>query len=159
MTGVQTCALPICYREIRKDVYLNPLTASAKPEPQPAKLDVTKLAVGEAVRLNSIMFEQGKYDLLEPSFAELNRVAEIMKENPNMAIRLEGHTDNQGDFMLNIELSKNRVAGVKKYLESKGIAPERIEIKAYGGTQPLISNASEANRKQNRRVEFVVLKK
>ena len=147
------------YREIRRDVYLNPLTASAKPEPQPAKLDVAKMEVGAAVRLNSIMFEQGKHDLLEPSFAELNRVAEIMKENPNMAIRLEGHTDNQGDFMLNIELSKNRVAGVKKYLESKGIAPERIEIKAYGGTQPLISNASEANRKQNRRVEFVILKK
>jgi outer membrane protein OmpA-like peptidoglycan-associated protein len=146
------------YREIRRDIYLN-RPGEEQPTAVANKLDLNKLEVGKAVTLNNIMFEQGKYDLLEPSYAELDRVANLMKENPNMEIRLEGHTDNKGDFMLNIELSKNRVIAVKKYLESKGIAPERIQFKAYGGTQPLASNASEETRKRNRRVELVVLKK
>ncbi len=145
------------YREIRRDIYLNRPTVE---QPVMAnKLDVTTLEVGKAVVLKSILFEQGKYDLLEPSFAELDRVVTLMQENPAMEIRLDGHTDNQGDFMLNIELSKNRVIAVKKYLESKGIAAPRIQYKAYGGTQPIASNASDQSRKQNRRVEFVILKK
>jgi len=145
------------YREIRRDIYLS--RPGSEQSVSANKLDVNKLEVGKAVVLNNIMFEQGKYDLLEPSFAELDRVAVLMKENPQMEIRLEGHTDNKGDFMLNIELSKNRVIAVKQYLESKGIRSERIQYKAYGGTQPIASNASEDARKKNRRVEFVILKK
>ncbi|MDJ1470898.1 OmpA family protein [Cytophagaceae bacterium DM2B3-1] len=145
------------YKEIRKDIYLS--KTGTEPPALANKLDIANLEVGKAVVLNNIMFEQGKFDLLEPSFVELDRVATVMKENPKMEIRLEGHTDNQGDFMLNIELSKNRVLAVKKYLESKGVTPERIQYKAYGGTQPLASNASEVSRKKNRRVEFIILKK
>lgn len=145
------------YREIRKDIYLS--RTGAEQPVMANKLDVTTLEVGKPVVLNNIMFEQGKYDLLETSFAELDRVVTLMKENPVMEIRLDGHTDNQGDFMLNIELSKNRVIEVKKYLESKGIAAERIQYKAYGGTQPIASNANDLSRKKNRRVEFVILKK
>ncbi len=143
------------YREIRKDLYLNKLGVA----PANDQLDASRLEVGKAIVLHQILFEQGKYDLLQSSFAELDRIVVLMKENPAMEIRLEGHTDNQGDFMLNYELSKNRVISVKQYLEFKGIGPVRIQYKAYGGTQPLASNATEESRKKNRRVEFVVLKK
>ncbi len=129
------------YREIRKDLYL------------------VRLEVGQKVRLDNIFFEQSKYDLLEPSFAELDRIAALMKTNPNMEIQLEGHTDNQGDFMLNVELSKNRVVAVKNYLVKQGVEENRVHFKAYGSTRPLASNHSEENRKKNRRVEFVILKK
>ncbi len=145
------------YREIRKDIYLN--RAGAEQPVSANKLDISTMEVGKAVVLKNIMFEQGKYELLDSSFPELDRVVTLMKENPSMEIRLEGHTDNQGDFMLNIELSKNRVIEVKKYLESKGIGANRIEYKAYGGTQPISSNSTEQSRKNNRRVEFVILKK
>jgi outer membrane protein OmpA-like peptidoglycan-associated protein len=134
-------SLDTAYREIRQDLYLVPI------------------AEGQVVRLNNIFFEQSQYELLEASFTELNRVAELMKENPEMEIRLEGHTDNIGDFMLNVELSKNRVLTVKEYLVNQGIDANRIQFKAYGGTQPIASNANEDSRKQNRRVEFVILRK
>ncbi len=129
------------YREIRRDLYLLPVE------------------VGQTVRLNNILFEQSKFELLESSFPELNRVAMLLKSNPNMVIQLEGHTDNQGDFMLNVELSKNRVLAVKQYLEGQGVEGDRIRFKAYGSMQPIASNTSEDNRKKNRRVEFVILKK
>lgn len=130
------------YREIRRDLYLTPME------------------IGETVRLNNISFEQSKYELLPTSFPELDRVAALLEENPTMEIRLEGHTDNIGDFMLNVELSRNRVEAVKKYLVfTKNIADSRVQTKAYGSTQPVASNANENSRKQNRRVAFVILKK
>jgi outer membrane protein OmpA-like peptidoglycan-associated protein len=129
------------YKEIRKDLYLMPL------------------AVGQLVRLNHIYFEQSKHELLETSFEELNRVAALMKENSTMEIQLEGHTDNVGDFMLNVELSRNRVSAVKNYLVDKGIEENRIQVKGYGSTRPVASNSNEKSRQQNRRVEFLILKK
>jgi outer membrane protein OmpA-like peptidoglycan-associated protein len=129
------------YKEIRRDLYLTPLE------------------VGQHVRLNHIYFEQSEFKLLEDSFEELNRVAALLKDNPTMEIQLEGHTDNVGDFNLNVALSKNRVQAVQEYLVNKGIESKRILYKGYGSTRPIASNANETSRKQNRRVEFVILKK
>ena len=81
-----------------------------------------------------------------------------MKDNPTVEIQLEGHTDNQGDFNLNLQLSQDRVTEVKKYLTSKGIDEKRISVKGWGSTKPVASNVTEDKRKLNRRVEFVVVK-
>ena len=117
------------------------------------------MEVGQKVLLNNIFFEQSKFDLLEESFPELDRVATLLKANPTMEIQLEGHTDNQGDFMLNVELSRNRVMAVRDYLVNQGVDAARIHYKGYGSTRPVTSNYSEENRKKNRRVEFVIVKK
>ncbi len=129
------------YREIRRDLYL------------------VKMEVGQKVLLNNIFFEQSKYDLLDESFPELDRVAMLLKSNPTIEIQLEGHTDNQGDFMLNVELSRNRVMAVRDYLVRQGIDQNRIHYKGYGSTRPLANNHTEDNRRKNRRVEFVIVKK
>lgn len=128
------------YREIRKNLYLVPI------------------APGQKVILNNVFFEQSKFDLLPASYAELDRLVQIMTDNPTLEIQLEGHTDNQGDFNLNLELSKNRVSEVRKYLSSKGITENRISIKGWGSTKPIASNVTEDKRKLNRRVEFVIIK-
>jgi len=114
---------------------------------------------GQKVTLNNIFFAVGEYQLLDASFAELDRIVSLMKENPTMEILLEGHTDYAGNPDDNMNLSKNRVKSVKEYLVGKEIAEKRIQTKAYGGTHPLVKKENESERHANRRVEILILKK
>jgi OmpA-OmpF porin, OOP family len=119
---------------------------------------LTPLEIGTTITLNKVYFERGTAQLLDDSFAELNRVAEMMSENPAVKIELSGHTDNQGSSKLNLQLSQERVDIVKQYLTVHGIEGSRIRGKGYGGTKPVASNANEETRKLNRRVDFTILK-
>lgn len=116
------------------------------------------LEVGTTVRLNSINFERGSFTLLSESFPELDKLVDLMNQNPTMNIQLSGHTDNQGDPGKNVILSEQRVDAVRDYLISKGINAKRISGKGYGGSKPVASNATEETRKLNRRVEFTIIK-
>jgi outer membrane protein OmpA-like peptidoglycan-associated protein len=117
------------------------------------------IEVGQTVTMHSIIFMQGKYELLPESFPELDRLAQMLHDNKTMEIEISGHTDNQGDPKKNLILSEQRVKVVKDYLVSKGASPEKIKGKGYGGTKPIADNADPETRKLNRRVEFMVLKK
>jgi outer membrane protein OmpA-like peptidoglycan-associated protein len=108
--------------------------------------------------LKNIFFEQGLSVVLPTSFPELDRVVTHLLENPKMEILLEGHTDNQGDFDANLQLSKERVEAVKTYFLGKGITTSRISVKGWGATRPIQNNQNPETRKLNRRVEFTVLK-
>lgn len=129
------------YQEIKKDFYLIPIE------------------VGSKGILNSFSFEQGEAKLQPSLMRNLDRIVQVMKDNPTLEILFEGHTDNQGDFQLNMKLSEDRVAAVKKYLVSQGILPQRIKTKAWGPTRPISNNANEEQRQRNRRVEFTIIKK
>jgi outer membrane protein OmpA-like peptidoglycan-associated protein len=129
------------YTEVTRDLFLVPFEVGAK------------------IKLNNIFFAQSRYYLREASFSELNRLVKIMKDFPSVEIRLEGHTDNQGDPKLNLKLSVDRVNEVKKYLVEHGVEKRRIDTMGYGDTKPIASNVKEDTRQKNRRVEFVVLKK
>lgn len=113
---------------------------------------------GEAIRLNHLIFAQGKAHIEPESFGELDQVVLMMKDNGTMVIQLEGHTDNLGNAKANMDLSEQRVEAVKKYMVSKGISKKRIKTKAFGGTQPLTSEVTPEARNINRRVEMRILK-
>jgi len=117
------------------------------------------LEVGSKVPLNSIRFKQSKAELLPESYEELDRLLAVMEANPSLEIQLNGHTDNQGDPAKNQVLSEQRVQTVVAFLTRRGIKPERLRGKGFGGSQPIASNDQEATRRLNRRVEFEILKR
>ncbi len=113
--------------------------------------------ISDVIRLDKVIFEQGKSDLTSESFEELDKLAEMLNSNPSMEIQLEGHTDFRGDERKNLKLSERRVKAVKDYLVKKGIAQRRIKTKAFGGTQPLTRADDAESRRKNRRVEVRIL--
>ena len=120
--------------------------------------DIILTPSGETMRLNNLIFPQGKAVIDPKSFEELDEVAQMMKENSKMVIQLEGHTDNQGSSKANLKLSEDRVEAVKKYLSSKGISKDRIKTKAMGGSEPLSNEMTQQARAMNRRVEMRILR-
>lgn len=118
------------------------------------------LEVGQTIRLDNIFFEFNKSTLKPSSYPELNRVADIMNENPQMTIKVAGHTDSLGSKDYNKKLSKDRAKAVKNYLVSeKDISADRIEAKGFGESKPVATNETEKGRQKNRRVNFTILTK
>jgi OOP family OmpA-OmpF porin len=120
--------------------------------------DIRLTPKGETIILDHLIFAQGK-SLIDPkSYSELDEVVQMMKENSKIEIRLEGHTDNVGNSKANLELSQKRVDAVKRYMVDKGISKNRIETKAFGGSQPLRNEMTTEARAANRRVEMRILR-
>jgi len=128
------------YKEIHKDLYLAPIE------------------IGQVVRLNNVFFDFDKYDLRSESFVELDRVVNLLKENPAIEIEMSAHTDSRGSDDYNMKLSDNRARSVREYIVSKGIAAGRIVSQGYGETKPVSTNETDDGRQLNRRVEFKILK-
>jgi outer membrane protein OmpA-like peptidoglycan-associated protein len=122
-------------------------------------LTIVPVEVGQSIRLNNIFFEVSKAVLKVESFPELDRVIKFLNENPAIKVEIAGHTDNVGKAATNLKLSLARATSVLKYLNSKGIAKERVVAKGYGVTKPVASNKTKEGKAQNRRVEFTILDK
>lgn len=116
-----------------------------------------KLAVGKKIVLNNIFFESGKSDLKTESEIEINRLYELLTENPNIVVEISGHTDNIGDDKSNMSLSQARAEVVVKALLTKGIPVKQLISKGYGETMPVSTNDTEDGRLMNRRTEFKII--
>ncbi len=106
--------------------------------------------------LQGIKFETAK-DIIRPvSFPILNNVVDIMKENKEYNLIINGHTDNVGTDEYNKDLSNRRAASVRKYLIDHGVEANRLKSFGWGEEKPAADNNTEAGRTINRRVEFIV---
>lgn len=146
---------------VSADGYNNHISTVKVSDVKNGKLPKTIYLVPEVIkdviRLEQLIFEQGKANITPDSYEELDRLAEMLHMNPTMIIQLEGHTDFRGDEKQNFKLSESRVKEVKEYLVSKGISSKRIKTKAYGGSQPLTQGSDQESRSKNRRVEVRIL--
>jgi OOP family OmpA-OmpF porin len=123
------------------------------------EIKMVPIKEGSIVRLNNIFFDTGKSELRPESGPELDRLVTTFNETPKMVIEVRGHTDNTGSDEINNKLSQDRADAVREYFISKGIEPDRIASKGFGKTKPIAPNDTDAGRQQNRRVEFVIIKK
>ncbi|MFY9308395.1 MAG: OmpA family protein [Bacteroidia bacterium] len=109
------------------------------------------------VVMQNILFESNKSILLKESFPEVDKLVLRLQKSTQMKIEVRGHTDNMGDRTKNQMLSEERAKAVVDYMVSKGIAKDRLFYKGFGCEKPITNNATEAGRKKNRRVEFVMV--
>jgi outer membrane protein OmpA-like peptidoglycan-associated protein len=88
----------------------------------------------------------------------LGRLAAFLKDYPDRAVLVEGHTDNTGSDEYNQSLSERRAESVRSFLISDGVDAQRVLARGYGKSYPIAGNDSAAGRQLNRRVEIVILK-
>lgn len=107
---------------------------------------------------NGIQFAVGSANLNPSSYGVLKEIAAVLSENPTLKIKIIGHTDNDGDAVKNLELSKKRSEAVRTALKDEfGIATDRMQTDGKGATVPVQPNTSAEGKASNRRVEFLKL--
>lgn len=106
------------------------------------------------VALYGIHFDTGKATILPESDSILGEIIKLMQQNPDLKLRVEGHTDSQGVPSANQALSEKRAQAVMAWLTSHGVAAGRLAAKGFGQDKPLADNGTEAGRAKNRRVEL-----
>jgi outer membrane protein OmpA-like peptidoglycan-associated protein len=120
---------------------------------QAVALQAGKLEIREAVS-----FATNRALIERRSFALLDNVVAVLKAHPEITkLRIEGHTDNQGDDEKNLKLSQARAEAVRDYLVKKGVDGTRLVPQGFGETKAVADNATEAGRAKNRRVEFNIV--
>jgi outer membrane protein OmpA-like peptidoglycan-associated protein len=102
-----------------------------------------------------ITFDVGKSTIKPESMGEINRIAQLMKDNPDIKFSVEGHTDSTGGAASNQTLSDARSKAVVDKLVENGIAADRLKSAGKGQTSPIADNGTDEGRAKNRRVEFV----
>ena len=96
---------------------------------------------------------------IEPRYrAQLDEVVRVLRRNPEIRVRIDGHSDASGGESYNQKLSERRARSVRDYLVSAGIPADRVEAAGMGESQPIASNATPEGRARNRRTEVTVLK-
>ena len=115
---------------------------------------------GDRIKLGQkIFFKFNKSTILVKSYPLLDEVAQVLRENPNIKIRIEGHTDSKGGDRYNKKLSEERAASVLDYLRGQGVEGMRMESIGFGEERPIEDNATETGRAANRRVEIHITSK
>jgi outer membrane protein OmpA-like peptidoglycan-associated protein len=104
-----------------------------------------------------VFFRRGSARLSPRSFGLLGQVSQVLRENDDLRVRIEGHTDATGSNSTNLRLSQSRADAVRNYLVRLGVDPDRLVAVGYGEEQPIASNATRSGRERNRRVEFTIL--
>lgn len=120
----------------------------------PAEMKAALDADGR-VQLYGILFDVDKATLKTESTKQLSDVVALLRDNPDLALEVQGHTDDQGEDGYNMDLSLRRAETVVSYLGLFGIDKGRLTPKGYGESAPVAPNTTEEGRAKNRRVELV----
>ena len=125
------------------------------PDTPPQNVRITQ----ESIEIDDkILFASGKSRILPVSFTILNSVAQVMRDYPDIKVKIEGHTDSDGSDSANLRLSQARAEAVREYLISRGtVGSIRLSAEGFGEAQPIDTNRTAAGKANNRRVEFKIL--
>ena len=130
------------------------IAQKATPPPPPSPPPAPAPPVQTKMILRGVNFDFDKANIRPDAVPILREAANVLKENANLKVSVEGHTDSVGSEEYNLKLSLRRANAVKQFLVKEGIAESRLTTRGFGESQPVASNETEDGRAQNRRVEL-----
>ena len=132
---------------IRYDAQLDPLLGLPTPEECAASINTL-------LQSHKINFEPGSAQIATDARETLDKVAELLKQCPDVPMEVGGHTDSQGREEMNLDLSERRAEAVIAALMERRVLTGHLTAVGYGETVPIADNKTEAGREANRRIEF-----
>lgn len=133
----------------------NAETRTRQLESQLAELNANKTERGLVVTLHDVLFDTNRARLKPGGVREVQKLADVLDKHPQRTVAIEGFTDSTGSDERNQELSEQRANAVRDALLGMGISANRITTRGYGKSLPVASNATQAGRQLNRRVEIL----
>jgi outer membrane protein OmpA-like peptidoglycan-associated protein len=125
------------------------------------QIALQKIEKDKEIVLENIYYDYDKWNIRPDAIPTLNELTATLQDNPKIKIELSSHTDCRGNDAYNQTLSQKRAESVVQYLISKGIAPERLEAKGYGESNPIAlcdcKKCTEEEHQKNRRTAFKVI--
>jgi outer membrane protein OmpA-like peptidoglycan-associated protein len=119
---------------------------------------MSRVTVGSKAVMKNIFFDVGKAVIKDESIGELERILDLLTNNPGVKLQINGHTDNSGNAATNKTLSLKRAETVIAFLVKRGIVSKRLKAVGYGSERPIVSNDDETGgREINRRTEIEVI--
>ncbi len=129
---------------------------AAALESMMADLQAKKTERGMIITIGDVLFATGQATLTQAGMGNLRKLADVLAQNPERTVLVEGFTDSVGSATSNLDLSERRAAAVRNALTSMGVANARIATKGYGEAFPVAANDTAGNKQLNRRVEIVL---
>ncbi|WP_295954022.1 OmpA family protein [Rhodoferax sp.] len=129
---------------------------NAQLEAQLADLAAKKTERGMVITLGDVLFGTDQARLTPEGLRTAQKLADVLQQNPQRKVLVEGFTDSTGSSAHNQELSDRRAAAVRTALAGMGIANDRVATRGYGEAYPVAANDTAQNRQMNRRVEIVL---
>jgi len=156
--GSELASNPAAIDQLAKDIFYTievREVVAEKVEVVPVKAAVV---VPKVIELKPVHFEFDKYDLTPTAQINLDENAELLRDNSDLKVVIQGNTDSIGTEAYNLTLSERRAQTVFDYLRSNGIAPERMQTVGYGFSRPVADNKTPEGRALNRRSEIQPLR-
>jgi peptidoglycan-associated lipoprotein len=159
-----TCKPDLEEEKVAQPTAMTTPVAAAPSIAKPAVVSGAVLKVGDRIveigdRVFPVYFDYDKSELRSDTRKTLDELAQWLKINPSVALRIDGHCDERGSNEYNLALGETRAASAKKYLVYLGISPDRLETLSYGEEKPSCSESNESCWSQNRRDDFTITAK
>lgn len=153
-TAAATTAEPVSRAKEPETVSLS----EVKPASTVQKITLEPISgAGELkAMLDTVYFAFDSYSLSQKAMDSLAKNAEILKHEPTMKVRIEGHSDERGSDEYNLALGERRAQSARKYLVTMGVPPQRLSLISYGEEKPVAAGHDEASWALNRRDNFVI---
>jgi len=120
-------------------------------------LFLDKIRIEEVIVLENIYYDLDKAEIRDDAAQELDKLLDLLMDNPEINIELSSHTDSRADDNYNMSLSKQRAKSAVNYLIMRGVDRNRLVARGYGESKPIITDAfTEEEHQRNRRTEFKV---
>ncbi len=135
-----------------------PVVVAPEPEPEPEPVEVIPEVIPvEDADFVVVYFDLDKYNLVDAAKTALENNAQVLKDNPSVMVKIEGHCDERGTVEYNLSLGEKRAKAAMDYMIDLGVASSRLDMVSYGKERPIDNGHNEAAWSKNRRAAFIVI--